>query len=101
MVSTEIGATLSGQWTLTHFVADQERRAAEYERRVIADWLSPLNFKARQSEVFSRRQEGSGQWLLKSQEFKDWVDGTQMGLWCPGIREYQKHSTSSGVWGAN
>ena len=59
------------------------------ERRAVTDWLSPLNFMATQNEVLGRRQEGTGQWLLDSEKFKNWVNGTEKVLWCPGIREYQ------------
>jgi hypothetical protein len=56
------------------------------ERRVISDWLSPLNFKAKQMDIISKRAEGTGQWLLESTEFKVWLDGTSETLWCPGPR---------------
>ncbi len=59
----------------------------DQERRAIAEWLSSLNFKVTQSDVFKNRQEGTGQWLLNSKDFKHWVSGTQETLWCPGIRE--------------
>ena len=55
----------------------------------ILDWLSPLNFFATQADVYRRRQAGTGQWLLESQEFKDWLNGTKETLWCPGIRKSQ------------
>ncbi|KAI9768838.1 MAG: hypothetical protein M1840_004652 [Geoglossum simile] len=77
---------ISGRVTdMQSMLDDQERRASDQERRIIVEWLSPLNFKATQSEVFSQRQDGTGQWLLESEKFKDWVDGTKEGLWCPGI----------------
>ena len=36
-------------------------------------WISPLNFPAQQSAIFSRRQEGTGQWLFESRDFKTWM----------------------------
>lgn len=33
------------------------------------------------------REEGTGQWLLDSEIFKDWRDGHSEMLWCPGNRE--------------
>src|ERR1700722_11944284 len=54
------------------------------ERRAIASWLSSLNFQASQNEFIQKRGEGTGEWFLKSQEFKDWRDGTSEMLWCPG-----------------
>lgn len=42
-----------------------------HELQEIADWLSPLNFFATQNDVYARRQEGTGQWLLESPLFTD------------------------------
>lgn len=58
------------------------------KRQSIAKWLSSLNFKSRQRDVFSRREEGTRKWLLDSPEFKAWLDEPGQTLWCPGIREY-------------
>ncbi|KAI9878016.1 MAG: hypothetical protein M1830_002174, partial [Pleopsidium flavum] len=68
-------------------VAEIQVSQRDEERRTISEWLSSLNFKATQSDVFKNRQDGTGQWLLDSTEFKHWVSGTQETLWCPGIRE--------------
>jgi len=58
------------------------------ERSDIAEWLSPLNFKASQSGFLQTREEGTGNWLLESQTFRDWCNGTSSRiLWCPGDRE--------------
>ena len=54
------------------------------ERQAITSWLTSLNFQASQNEFIQKRGEGTGQWFLKSQEFKDWRDGTSEMLWCPG-----------------
>lgn len=55
--------------------------------RTISDWLSPLNFKVTQSDVFEQRVDGTGRWLFESQEFRAWLEGTSETLWCPGMRE--------------
>lgn len=62
------------------------KRPLDEERRAIINWLSPLNFFTKQNDVFSSRQEGTGQWLLESKDFKDWIWGTEKTLWCPGMR---------------
>jgi hypothetical protein len=51
----------------------------------IMQWLSPTDFPAQQHDIISRRQEGTGQWLLDSREFKDWLQGYDRILFCPGI----------------
>ena len=55
-------------------------------RRDIITWISPLNFSRKQNDIFARRQEGTGEWLLERDEFKNWREGTERTLWCPGIR---------------
>lgn len=72
-------------------------------RREIADWLSPLNFMSHQNDAYSRRQEGTGQWLLESDSFKEWTTGCEKFLWCPGIRQsflftLQTHSSASNMF---
>ena len=55
-------------------------------RRKITEWLSPLNFFQTQNNTFRKRQEGTGEWLLESSEFRDWLSGSRKTLFCPGIR---------------
>lgn len=38
-----------------------------------------------QNEVSSRRQRGTGQWLLESKEFLNWRSGANGVLWCSGM----------------
>jgi Cdc6-like AAA superfamily ATPase len=51
----------------------------------VADWLTPANFSAQQSDIIARRQEGTGLWLLNSNEYKMWIEGKEQTLFCPGI----------------
>jgi len=50
----------------------------------ILEWLTPVNYGPQQSDNFSQRQEGTGEWLLSSTEFQHWVD-TGKTLFCPGV----------------
>ncbi|MCJ1392629.1 hypothetical protein MMC18_005499 [Xylographa bjoerkii] len=54
-------------------------------RQVIASWLTALDFKARQQDIFSRRQDGTGQWLLDSPEFQTWLAEPGQVLYCSGM----------------
>ncbi|KAL9011958.1 MAG: hypothetical protein Q9180_009139, partial [Flavoplaca navasiana] len=55
------------------------------ERQKILVWFSPLNFFKTQQDVFARRQEGTGQWLIESPTFQAWLSGSERTLFCPGI----------------
>ncbi|MCJ1478158.1 hypothetical protein MMC13_006834 [Lambiella insularis] len=55
------------------------------QRQAIVNWLTPLDFKSRHREIISRRQEGTGQWLLNSSEFQAWLNEPGEVLYCPGM----------------
>jgi hypothetical protein len=55
------------------------------ERRIILDWLTPIDYGVQQSDFISRRQAGTGQWLLDSNEFQEWLNQGNQTLFCPGI----------------
>ena len=56
--------------------------------RKILEWISPINAITKQVDIFSNRQEGTGQWFLQTDSFRQWVHPTtlyQRTLFCPGI----------------
>lgn len=76
----------------------------EKQHRILT-WLSSLDFGTRLSEMLNRIQEGTGTWLLESQEFTAWLKGDIREIWCPGMREssegeYLGHTTNCDVAGA-
>jgi hypothetical protein len=58
----------------------------------VCHWLSPLagQFENRQLESMSLtgRQDGKGKWLLETDQFDGWLNGSTETLWCSGIRMY-------------
>ncbi|KAM6514156.1 hypothetical protein FALCPG4_015315 [Fusarium falciforme] len=57
---------------------------AAIKRKAILGWLTSVDYAIPQSTFVNRQQEGTGTWLLKSDEFKGWIkDGST--LFCPGI----------------
>ena len=63
----------------------QDNRERRHEHQTILDWLTPIDYAAQQSDFIGRRQEGTGQWLLKSDEFQTWLKTSTQTLFCPGI----------------
>ncbi|GLB16234.1 hypothetical protein AtubIFM61612_006078 [Aspergillus tubingensis] len=59
----------------------QERQ--EQER--ILDWLSPVNYASKQSELTRRRQPDSGHWFLQSSKLQTWLTMPEQTLFCYGI----------------
>lgn len=53
--------------------------------KAVIDWLTPLNFLARQETIIRDRSEGTGAWFLESETFGRWRSGDDMIMWCPGI----------------
>ena len=71
-----------------HFNQKQETsRTVDSEERDVMSWLCPLDFSSRHNDALSRRQKGTGQWLLESPQFCSWLDTAGKVIWCPGIRE--------------
>jgi hypothetical protein len=63
----------------------QQNQERQHERQAILNWLTPIDFVSQQHDFITRRQEGTGQWLLDSAEFKAWVETDKQTLFCPGI----------------
>lgn len=61
------------------------RSAMESQQvRAIIDWLTPLNFVAKQDLLFKEHHEGTCKWFLESEEFKEWKSMENSVLFCPG-----------------
>ncbi|KAL6354415.1 hypothetical protein LRP88_11746 [Fusarium phalaenopsidis] len=49
------------------------------------DWLTRLDYDAQQQDFISRRQPGTGKWLLDSTEYQSWLTTVGHTLFCPGM----------------
>lgn len=54
----------------TTLVRSLARQAEDLERRTIIQWLSPLDFFVTQNDMFDKRVEGTGQWVLEAAAFQ-------------------------------
>lgn len=55
----------------------------ESDRKSIERWLSPLDFQARQREIFESAAK-TGEWFMELEEFKIWSEGKLEWLRCHG-----------------
>jgi Cdc6-like AAA superfamily ATPase len=55
------------------------------EQQAILDWLTLADYVPQQNDFLKKRQAGTGQWLLDSADFKNWVEAKKQTLFCPGI----------------
>ncbi|KAI1292579.1 nucleoside phosphorylase domain-containing protein [Xylaria venustula] len=51
----------------------------------ILDWLTATDYGPQQSDYLKRRQPGTGQWLIDSGEYQNWIQESNKTLFCPGI----------------
>lgn len=62
------------------------------ERLAILNWLSPVDYTRQQAQLISERQEGTGRWLLDSDQFTTWVQAEKQTLFCPVSLELERRS---------
>jgi Cdc6-like AAA superfamily ATPase len=63
---------------MVHHQEDQSRQA-------VLDWITPIDYSSQQNDYISRRQAGTGQWLLDSTQYQKWIETEKQTLFCPGI----------------
>jgi hypothetical protein len=85
-IDTNIGLlnALNGRITRDNVVRLVQYRENQ-ETQAVLDWITPIDYAPQQNDFINRRQAGTGQWLLDSVEFQEWVKYKQRTLWCPGI----------------
>ena len=66
---------------VTKLVIEQERQADQ----AILEWLSGSDYAAQQSNNVNQRLKNTGQWLLESSEYQDWVSSSSKVLLLNGM----------------
>jgi Cdc6-like AAA superfamily ATPase len=51
----------------------------------ILNWLTPIDYGPQQSDFIERRQQGTGQWFLELDDFKNWLNQSKITLFCRGM----------------
>jgi hypothetical protein len=62
-----------------------EDQAQRQEFEKVVNWLSTADYSKKQNDSYSRRQPGTGEWLLNSAKFQAWLTSESQTLFCPGI----------------
>lgn len=61
----------------------------EKERESFLDWISTFDFEKVHDSIYAKRHEGTGDWLIQTEEFRTWFSSSKSSLlWCYGKREY-------------
>ncbi|KAM0189624.1 hypothetical protein ACHAPQ_010500 [Fusarium lateritium] len=60
-------------------------RQTRQEDIEILDWLTPVDYGLQQSENINTREQGTGHWLIETQEFQTWLSTQGQTLFCRGI----------------
>jgi len=61
----------NNSFNVNNFVVD--------DRSQLLAWLSPLEPRVRHQDIQERRVDNVGEWLLQTEEFKSWHDGSGEG----------------------
>ncbi|KKO99476.1 hypothetical protein THAR02_08415 [Trichoderma harzianum] len=61
------------------------RKQLDQELQDILDWITPTDYASQQNDLIKSRQPGTGEWLVNSEEFQNWIDKKRQTLFCPGI----------------
>ncbi|KAK5993398.1 Ankyrin repeat domain-containing protein 50 [Cladobotryum mycophilum] len=62
-----------------------DSRQRSQEDQAILDWLTPINFAPQHDDFFGRRRPNTGQWILNSPEYQNWLEARGQILFCQGI----------------
>ena len=57
----------------------------DQESLAVLEWLTSIDFATQQQDFIGRRQPGTGQWFLESEQYQAWIESDQQIIFCPGI----------------
>ena len=68
---------------VTVLMTEMKTRASAEESKKIMNWISPLDFRAKERELLQNKFRG-GKWLMEHAVFKGWKEGRPSKLECSG-----------------
>ncbi|KAI1775102.1 ankyrin repeat-containing domain protein [Hypoxylon cercidicola] len=63
---------------------EHSKQQSEQQREVLR-WLSQLDFNKEQTDFLRRRRKGTGNWILASEKYRQWITNPRQSLLCHGI----------------
>lgn len=72
---------------------------ADVKLKAILDWISSLNYLKQQNDFIKQTRNGTCQWFLERDDFREWLSTVETMLWCPGIPGAGKTFLASIVFG--
>ncbi|RSL90156.1 hypothetical protein CDV31_015738 [Fusarium ambrosium] len=79
------GISSQTMYAIKHGVDRLNLQQDNEQRLETLNWLTPLDYAAQQQDFISRRQPGTGKWLLDSKEYQNWLTTVGHTLFCPGM----------------
>ncbi|RMJ13402.1 hypothetical protein CDV36_006950 [Fusarium kuroshium] len=79
------GISSQTMYAIKHGVDRLNLQQDNEQRLRTLNWLTPLDYAAQQQDFISRRQPGTGKWLLDSKEYQNWLTTAGHTLFCPGM----------------
>ncbi|KAF3230042.1 hypothetical protein TWF192_007105 [Orbilia oligospora] len=55
------------------------------EERKVLEWITPIDDSTQHNDFLNRRQSGTGEWMLNSSVYQNWLNTPKEILYCPGI----------------
>ncbi|PHH73516.1 hypothetical protein CDD80_3760 [Ophiocordyceps camponoti-rufipedis] len=92
-----LGEVLAGITKIKKNVRRLVSQQQKSEFDSVLQWLTPHEFWPQHNDFSARRQEGTGQWLLKTEEFEVWRETKGRILLCQGIPGAGKTILASSV----
>ncbi|KAF7922343.1 uncharacterized protein EAE97_011085 [Botrytis byssoidea] len=96
-------------WKRFHWEPDDMKNSADqfHERQddrelnkkslAILNWLTPINHASQQHDYITQRQVDTGQWLLDSPVFIEWVNSDKQKLFCPELMNRFRNDKDVGI----
>jgi hypothetical protein len=85
----EVKRSIASSHSLTCSFEGARREEQEKEKEKMLSWLHSPDPSETHNRLLEEHHEGTGEWFLTSQTFKDWEETPAGMLWIKGIRMFR------------